>query len=106
MIEHGHSEHHMFVIQILKQVPAVGVADVSRELEAGVQKSVGVVAHQHGIPVVGLAVAPQLPRQLQTGVPPSAMRPLRAVLGPSRYPLLGHLGPYIDTYVYIYIHIW
>ena len=92
----------MFVIQILEQVLVVGVADVSRELQAGVQKSVGVVAHQHGIPVVGLAVAPpQLPRQLQTGVPPSAMRPLRAVLGPSRYPLLGHLGP--ATYAHIYI---
>ena len=63
VIEHGHSEHHMFVIQILKQVLAVGVADVSWELEAGVQKSVGVVAHQHGIPVVGLAVAPRAAAQ-------------------------------------------
>ena len=63
VIEHGHSEHHVFVIQILKQVLAVGVDDVSRELEAGVQKSVGVVAHQHGIPVVDLAVAPRAAAQ-------------------------------------------
>ena len=81
----------MFVIQILKQVLAVGVADVSRELEAGVQKSVGVVAHQHGIPVVGLAVAPRAAAQAAANWRTAFryMRPLRAVLGPSRYPLLG-----------------
>ena len=101
----------MFVIQILEQVLAVGVADASREPEAGVQQSVGVVAHQHGIPDVSLVVAPpQLPRQLQTGLPPSAMRPLRAVLawGPqdTHCWVTWALHTYIHTYIYTHLHTY
>ena len=101
VIEHGHSEHHMFVIQIPEQVLAVGVADVSRELEAGVQKSVGVVAHQHGIPVVGLAVAPR-------SCPGSCKLAYR-------FPLCGHCvrywGPqethcWVTWALYIYIYVY
>ena len=57
VIEHRHSQGHFVILNSFEEVFAGTVADVGWELEAGVQKCVGVVAHQHGIPVVGLAVA-------------------------------------------------
>ena len=46
VIEHCHTERHIFVIQFGDQVLAGAVADVGRELEAGAQKGVGIVTYK------------------------------------------------------------